>query len=133
MPTRLRVAALAAVLALPAMACAAEPVPPDPADAIAALIDRHLLADWVARGDKPGPLPDAGERAPRASPDIIGRAPRAAETRDFLDDPSPTALKRKALVEKLLAMPGHANHFAAATRAAWLPQTLTNFQFVNAG
>src|SRR5581483_3961745 len=46
---------------------------------------------------------------------------------------TPTAEKRKALVEKLLGTPAHAMHFAAVTRAAWLPQTLTNFQFVNAG
>lgn len=133
MPARLRIAAVVVALALPAMACATDPVRADPADAIAALIDRHLAADWVARGVKPAALADDGEWVRRAYLDIIGRAPKAAETREFIDDPSPTAEKRKALVEKLLAMPGYATHFAAVTRAAWLPQTLTNFQFVGSG
>ena len=30
-------------------------------------------------------------------------------------------------------MPGYAGHMASVTRAAWLPQTLTNFQFASAG
>lgn len=133
MLTRLRIAVVVAGLAVPAAACAADPGTPDPADAIAALIDRHLAADWAARGVKPATLADDGEWVRRVYLDLIGRAPKAAETREFLDDPSPTAAKRKALVEKLLSMPGHANHFAAVTRAAWLPQTLNNFQFVGAG
>ncbi len=56
---------------------------------------------------------------------------RAAETREFIDDPSPD--KRKVLVDRLMSMPGFAGHFASVARDAWLPQTLTNFQFANAG
>src|SRR5262245_62123101 len=136
MPARLRVAAFLAVLALPATLCAAEPAPPpapgaDPADVIAALIDRHLAADWAARGIKPTAPADDAEFVRRVSLDLIGRVPKASETRDFIDDPNPE--KRKVLVERLLAMPGHANHFASVTRAAWLPQTLTNIQFAGFG
>jgi hypothetical protein len=118
------------------MLCAAEPAPQpspkiDPADAIAALIDRHLAADWAARGIKPAAPADDAEFVRRVYLDLIGRAPKAAETRDFVDDPNPD--KRKLLVEKLLTMPGHAGHFASVTRAAWLPQTLTNIQFAQFG
>jgi hypothetical protein len=128
MSARLWFAAAVVALLAPTRACAA-----DPADAIANLIDRHLTADWAAHGITPATPADEGEWLRRVHLDLIGRAPRVAETRAFLDDPRPTAEKRKALVEKLLAMPAHAQHFAAVTRAAWLPQTLTNFQFANAG
>lgn len=134
MPARLRVAALLAGLAAPVTVSAADPAAKAaPADAIAALIDRHLAADWAARGVHPAAPADDAEFVRRVYLDLIGRAPKAAEARDFIDDPSPTAEKRKALVERLLTMPGFAGHFASATRAAWLPQTLTNVQFFNAG
>jgi hypothetical protein len=135
MSVRLRVVAVLA-LAAPAAASAAEPAPApkpkvDPADAIAALIDRHLAADWAARGVRPAAPTDDGEFARRAYLDLIGRAPKVAETRAFIEDPSPG--KRAALVERLMTLPGYANHLAAVTRAAWLPQTVSNVQFANAG
>jgi hypothetical protein len=129
---RLRVAAVVAVLAAPTAVCAADPVAqPDPADAIAALIDKHLAADWAARGIKPTAPADDAEFVRRVYLDLIGRAPKAAETRTFIDDPAPD--KRRVLVDRLMTMPGYAGHMASATRAAWLPQTLTNVQFANAG
>ena len=78
----------------PATVYAADPAPPptakiDPADAIAAIIDRHLAADWAARGIKPAAPADDAEFVRRVYLDLIGRAPKAAETRDFLDDPNP--------------------------------------------
>src|SRR5262249_19692872 len=132
----LRVVAFLAILASPATLYAVDPAPQptakiDPADAIAALIDRHLATDWAARGIKPAPPADDGEFVRRVYLDLIGRAPKASETRDFVDDTNPD--KRKLLVEKLLSMPGYAGHMASVTRAAWLPQTLTNIQFFNAG
>ena len=133
MSIRLRVLSTLAFLALPSTLAAAEPTPPttDAADAIAVAIDRHLAADWSARGIKPAPIADDAEFVRRVYLDMIGRIPKASETRAFLDDPSPQ--KRQQLVEKLLSMPAHANHFAAVTRIAWLPQTLNNFQFFNLG
>jgi hypothetical protein len=129
---RLRAAAVAAVLAIPATVCAADPVSqPDPADAIAALIDKHLAADWAARNIKPTAPADDAEFVRRVYLDLIGRAPKAAETRTFIDDPAPD--KRKVLVDRLMTMPGYAGYMASVTRAAWLPQTLTNVQFANAG
>ena len=136
MTLHLRVAAILAVFAGPATVYATDPATtpnakPDPADAIAALIDRHLAADWAARGVKPAAPAEDGEWVRRVYLDLIGRAPRAAETREFIDDPSPD--KRKVLVDRLMSMPGFAGHFASVTRDAWLPQTLTNIQFANAG
>jgi hypothetical protein len=128
----LQAAAALAVLAFPAISCAAEPTTkPDAADSISAMIDRHIAADWAARGIKPTSGTDDAEFVRRIYLDLIGRAPKAPESRDFIEDTNPE--KRKLLVERLLTLPGHAGHFAAVTRAAWLPQTLTNIQFANAG
>ena len=134
MSARLRLVLAVAALAAPPAARAAEVAPApkaDPADTIAAIIDRHLTADWEARGTRPAARTDDAEFARRAYLDLIGRAPRAPETREFIDDANPN--KRAALVDRLLTLPGHAGHFAAVTRAAWLPQTTTNFQLANAG
>src|SRR5262245_16141754 len=97
---RLRVAAVLAALATPAAVQAADPAvapPPtlkaDPADLIAALIDRHLAADWAARGIKPASPAEDAEFVRRLYLDLIGRAPKASESRDFIDDTSPD--KRK--------------------------------------
>lgn len=129
---RLGTVAILACLASTSSLRAEEPsARPDAADAIARLIDKHLAADWDARGIKPAPLTDDAEFARRVYLDLIGRIPKVAETRAFLDDPSPN--KRAALVDKLLGMPSHASHFAAVTRVAWLPQTLTNIQFFGSG
>ena len=121
-----RLIAACALLAAPTVGHAA-----DPADALAATIDRMLAADWGSRGIKPAAQADDAEFVRRVYLDVIGRAPKAAETRDFLDDK--TADKRAKLVEKLLSMPAHANHFAAVNRNTWLPQAATNIQFANPG
>jgi hypothetical protein len=125
MSVRLGVCSLLAVLAAPAAASA------DPADRLAAAIDRHLAADWQARGIIPADPADDAEFVRRVYLDLLGRAPKAAETRDFLDDKNPD--KRKKIVERLLMSPVHAVHFAAVTRASWLPQTLSNPQFIGSG
>jgi len=127
---RLRFAALIA-LAVPGVASAADIAPPPKpimtADAIAGIIDRHLAADWQARGIQPtAPASDA-EFCRRVYLDLVGRAPKVSELRAFLDDTEPK--KRETLVEKLFTLPSHASHLAAVTRAAWLPQTVTNQQF----
>jgi hypothetical protein len=122
---------LPAILAVVLNPCVARTVEPDPADIIAALIDRHLAADWQARGVKPAAPADDAEFLRRVYLDLVGRAPKVSETREFLDDPSPA--KRASLVDKLLTLPSHANHFASVTRNAWLPQTATNPQLAGFG
>lgn len=126
MSARLPAAVFAAALLSPAALPAK-----DPADAIAAMIDRHLAKDWEARGVVPAELADDAEFVRRAYLDIIGRAPKASEARVFIEDNSPK--KRAALVDRLLKMPGHANYFAAVTRVQWLPQTVTNPQVAGFG
>jgi hypothetical protein len=126
-------AALVAAFALPAAAADAPAAKPakDPADALAALIDKHIAKDWEARGITPAETTDDAEFVRRAYLDIIGRAPKASEAREFID--AKGANKRAELVDFLLKMPAHANYFASVTRAAWLPQTATNFQLAQFG
>jgi hypothetical protein len=136
MSVSLRVAPLLAAFVCSAPAFATEPAPApraatDPADALAALIDRHLAKDWEARGIVPAERTDDAEFVRRVFLDVLGRAPKAAEARAFIDDPAPN--KRIALVDQLLKLPGHANHFASVTRAQWLPQTENNFQLAQFG
>jgi len=135
MSIRLRVALLA-VLAFPAITYGAEPAPApkpakDPTDALAATIDKYLLRDWEARGIIPAETTDDAEFVRRVYLDMIGRAPKAAEARAFIDDKSPD--KRAKLVDFLLKMPGHSSYFASVTRAQWLPQTMNNFQLQQFG
>jgi len=136
MSARLRVAAFLAALVFPATSQSAEPAPTpkpskDPADLLAALIDKELAKDWEARGLIPAEMTDDAEFVRRVYLDLIGRAPKASEARRFLEDKSPD--KRTKLVDSLLKMPGYANHFASVTRAKWLPQTMNNFQLTQFG
>jgi hypothetical protein len=92
---------------------------------LASVVDRRLLEKWREAGVEPaGPSGDA-EFLRRASLDIVGRIPTVAEARAFLDDPSPG--KRRALVERLLAGPGYANHFADLWRGLLLPNLDEDF------
>lgn len=105
--------------------------PNDAAQRLAARIDHILAKDWAARGILPTEPADDAEFHRRVYLDLIGRAPKASETRAFLSDPSPT--KRTQLVERLLQMPGHAAYWAEVTRLQWLPQTANNFQLLGFG
>jgi hypothetical protein len=91
---------------------------------IATLIDRHLFADWQARHITPAPMADDAEFCRRVYLDLIGRIPKVSEVRAFAADTNTD--KRWKLVEALLAKPGYANHLAAAMRASWLPETITD-------
>jgi hypothetical protein len=106
-------------------------LPADPASALAARLDRLLEADWAARGVKPAAPADDAEFLRRAYLDLLGRAPRVAETRAFLADADPA--KRTKLIDRLLVMPGHARHFAATTRTDWLPQADSDNRFFGTG
>ena len=75
------------------------------AQALSARIDAVLEARWAAAKVRPAAIADDGEFYRRVSLDLIGKIPTAAETRDFLDDPSKS--KRLALVERLLDSPAY--------------------------
>ena len=110
----------------------AEPRPAKPAlsrsakDAreLARTIDAMLAARWAAAKITPvGPADDA-EYLRRVSLDLVGRIPRAAEARDFLDDPSPD--KRESLVERLLASPAYLARASELWRQLLLPEADTD-------
>jgi hypothetical protein len=122
------------VLAAPAAGFGGEPAEKSKealVQRLTAAIDRHLAADWAARKITPAPEADDAEFVRRVYLDLIGRTPRVSEARAFLADGSED--KRAKLVEKLLGTPSYAAHFAAGTRADWLPQTLTDFRAVFQG
>ena len=94
MSVRMRVAALVAALVFPATTYGAEPAPipkpaKDPADVLAALIDKYLAKDWDARGIIPAEITDDSEFCRRVYLDLVGRAPKASESRAFIDDKAP--------------------------------------------
>lgn len=119
--------ALALLLVLPAITAASEPAKDALAKKLSAAIDRHLEADWSARGIKPAAFSDDAEFVRRAYLDVIGRIPRVAEVTSFQVDPSKD--KRAKLVDRLLSMPNYARHFGATTRQEWMPQAATDVRF----
>src|SRR5687767_5751493 len=108
---RLWPAACLALLAAARAAPAAGP-PPD-ADrevlALAAAIDRHLVAGWAAARVRPAPPADDAEFLRRVHLQLAGRIPPVSQTRAFLRDPAPD--KRRRAVERLLAGPRYVTHF----------------------
>jgi Protein of unknown function (DUF1549)/Protein of unknown function (DUF1553) len=73
---------------------------------LAGLISDH----WRKAGVTPAPPASDGEYLRRVSLDLIGRIPTLAETRAYLADANPD--KRRQLVDRLLASPEFAEHFA---------------------
>ncbi len=96
---------------------------PDGRDArgLARLIDGRLTTAWVQARIRPVARADDGEFLRRASLDLVGRIPTAAEARDFLDDPNPA--KRGALVDRLLDSPAYAARATMLWRRLLLPET----------
>ncbi len=84
-------------------------------DALHSRIDQ--LVDAVAVSP-PAPACSDGEFLRRAMLDLLGTIPSSAETRSFLDDPTPN--KREVLVDRLLADPRHPLHMAAAFNVMWM-------------
>lgn len=115
-------------LAAPTSAWAAPPqANDDPViQAIAATIDRHLQADWSARGIQSAPLAEETEWLRRVHLDLVGRIPRVSEVRDHLKNTDPN--KREKLVAQLLASSAHAGHQAHITRLHWFPQANGDFR-----
>ena len=73
-------------------------------------IDAAVLAQWNALGIAPSPVCSDDEFIRRASLDITGTLPHAADVKSFVADKDPQ--KREALVDKLLARPEYAAFFA---------------------
>jgi hypothetical protein len=109
------------VLAL-ALAAAAPPAaqPPDDVAALAGRIDQLVAAGYADHNAVPAPPADDAEFLRRVWLDLAGRIPRVAEVHAFLEDRAPD--KRRRLVDRLLAGPHYARHFANVWRALLLPQ-----------
>src|SRR3954451_11934523 len=86
------------ILAL-ASADAGEPDRPSAGDAraLAATIDRLIAVHWDEAGVKPAAPADDAEFLRRATLDLAGKIPAAAEVHDFLEDSRPD--KRSRLVD----------------------------------
>jgi hypothetical protein len=93
------------------------------ARALTARIDAVLAARWSEAKIRPAAVADDGEFLRRASLDLIGKIPTAAEARDFLDDPSKD--KRLALVERLLDSPAYTTRATENWRRVLLPEADT--------
>ena len=89
-------------------------------------IDGALSARWAAAKITPAAIADDGEFLRRASFDLIGKIPTAAEARDFIDDPSKS--KRQALIERLLESPAYTTHATEIWRKLLLPEADTQDQ-----
>jgi hypothetical protein len=93
------------------------------ARSLAAQVDDVLKARWAAGKIKPAAIAEDGEFLRRASLDLIGKIPTAAETRDFLDDPGKD--KRLALIERLLDSPAYTARATEIWRRLILPEADT--------
>src|SRR5262249_44710840 len=90
----------------------------DDATAVARRVDAMLAEKWASAHVAPVAVADDAEFLRRAYLDAIGTIPTAAETRDFLDDPSPD--KRAALIERLLDGPSYTARAAEIWRQVLL-------------
>ena len=95
--------------------------PSDSERALTAKVDAHLARAWAEAKVEPARAADDAEFLRRASLDIAGKVPTAAEARAFLDDPRPD--KRARLVERLLRSPAATNHAVNTWRALLIPET----------
>src|SRR5262245_6687769 len=93
------------------------------ADDLAAQIDKRLEARWKAEAITPAPAADDSEFLRRLALDIGGRIPSPSEVHAFLADRS--ADKRRKLIDRLLASPRYAVHFANVWRAELTPEMAT--------
>ena len=93
------------------------------AQALTARVDAVLAARWAEAKVRPAAVADDGEFLRRASLDLIGKIPTAAEARDFLDDPSTG--KRLALIERLLDSPAYTARATEIWRRLLLPEADT--------
>lgn len=92
----------------------------DPAQNMAAQIDRRIAEAWERNGVEPAPPTDDPEFLRRTYLNIVGRIPSVNETLEFLDNSSPD--KRRELVEQLLASPGYLSNFTSFWRDAIIPE-----------
>ena len=106
----------------PALVRAVEPPAPEK---LSAVIDARLTAGWAKAGERRAPLVDDAAFLRRASLDLIGRIPTAAEVREFLSESGQSAGRRARLINRLVDSGGHTRHMATFWRRTWIPQADT--------
>lgn len=91
----------------------APPAPVRPGFPVAPLgkIDSFVFAQLRQKGVEPAKLCSDGVFVRRVYLDVIGTLPTADEAKAFLDDPAPSAQKRSALIERLLARDEFADYW----------------------
>ncbi|MGC3969226.1 MAG: DUF1549 domain-containing protein [Pirellulales bacterium] len=97
---------VAAMLIAVASANTASAETPD----VVAKIDAQLRAAWKSQDIAPATTVDDERFLRRVSLDLTGRLPTSAAVREFTSDSSPR--KRAAVVDRLLASPEYAEHWA---------------------
>lgn len=119
-----------------AMASPALAAPPSVAE-MAGRIDERLAEAWSRAGVQPAPPASDAEFLRRAWLDLCGTLPPLNDTdgvsgvRTFLASADPQ--KRRRLVERLLAGPRHATHFANVWRSVLLPPETSVQQLADIG
>lgn len=91
---------------------------------LADAIDRHISARWKVERVEPAPLADDAEFLRRVFLDLTGRIPAPYDVHQFLSETD--SGKRSKLIDRLLASPRHAIHFANIWRAILLPEVEAN-------
>src|SRR3989441_1426561 len=74
-------------------------------------IDRLVDAKLERLKIQPSPVTDDVTFLRRLSLDLTGRLPAPASVRAFLDDPTPSRLKRAKVIDKLIASPEYVDHW----------------------
>lgn len=88
-------------------------------DRMAARIDAQLDQQWALDHIEPAPLAADGAFLRRASLDLNGVIPRAADVREFIADRHPD--KRAQLIDRLLDSPRYSTHMATNWRNRIIP------------
>lgn len=94
--------------------------------ALAQAIDRALEEAWSRSNVRPARGADDAEYLRRVYLDLVGKIPTAAEAREFLEDPTPAAEKRRKLVERLLDSSAYLTRATETYRAMLLPEADTD-------
>jgi hypothetical protein len=108
-------------------AAPADPAKKLDAGQLAERIDQMVAAEWARKGIQPTSRAEDGMFLRRVYLDLIGRVPRVAEVRDFLDDKAPD--KRGKVIERLLNHPQFVEHFTTTWRHVVAPQA-NDFQAI---
>lgn len=98
---------------------------------LAAKIDGYIAAAWNTSSVVPAERASDAEFARRVYLDLLGRIPKVAEIRRFLNDSDPD--KRAALIDDLFARPAFAAHFATVLRGVLMPRTRENPEIYHLG